>query len=186
MKFWIATLSSAALLAGLHAQADESVQIVTRPGPGVVVAVAADEAGQAEQLYTIHRDRVNLVRHHRVVEPAAVISRELAEQPVYPHLAQLRMDHTIIYVDPNYDYRAKRPGRLDEGHSILRAQRLYHALNRKPVEIVTNPRGHEAMHERTPTPRAIFLRPEATPRPDKHQSPRVLHKSDARPMARAD
>ena len=66
--------------------------------------------------YSQHGDRVvtrqvnaNATRMVHVVQrqvayPSAVVSRTLHEQPVYTHLAEVRVDHQTIYMDPEVDY----------------------------------------------------------------------------------
>jgi len=85
--------------------------------------------------------QVVVIERH-VVEPAAVISRELAQQPVHPHLIEVfifgegQQGSSTIYLDPDVDYINQGYLKLDEGHSINRAQRLARSLRGRPGMIV--------------------------------------------------
>jgi len=62
--------------------------------------------------------------HQPVLAAAATVSRGLAEQPVYPHLAEVQVDQTRVLIDPHRSYR--RPtGGIDEDHFIRRAKRVH-------------------------------------------------------------
>jgi hypothetical protein len=58
-----------------------------------------------------------------ITNSAATVSRGLSEQPVRPFMIEVRVGNTTTFIDPDVDYRGTGPGKLDEGHWIIRAQR---------------------------------------------------------------
>lgn len=76
-----------------------------------------------------------------IVEPAAVVSRELSEQPTRPWLIEVRRPGRSLqmFLDPQENYERQGPNPIDENNSILRAQRIGNALRNPGVQIV---RGH--------------------------------------------
>ncbi|MEX0887483.1 MAG: hypothetical protein WD009_13695 [Phycisphaeraceae bacterium] len=136
--------------------------------------------------------RASHVVFRPVVEPAATVSRALAEQPTFLHLAEVRLNQTTILVDPEKPLR-----RLDESHEIRRAQRMFLSRQALPARVIRPPHASQPRAERLPrdlvVPRAVFFRPDALdrqpgpapaperspapaparPRPDRH--PEVLH-----------
>jgi hypothetical protein len=75
----------------------------------------------------------------RVVEPAAVVGRDLAEQPVRTDLVELQVVNTTIYLDPDADYEHQGVNPIDEDHRILKAQRLARSLLARPARVLRNP-----------------------------------------------
>ncbi len=118
---------------------------------------------------------VTLVQR-QVAEPAAVVSRELSQQPVHPHLIELKVAQTTTYIDPAKDYQFQNGNPIDQNHSILRAQRLHAALNAPGVVIVRNPRAAEVEDQMIRAdeiqPRAILqLPPRPGQQPQKQDQP---------------
>jgi hypothetical protein len=96
----------------------------------------------------------------RVVEPAAVVSRAVAEQPVFAHLAEVRVGVTSVLVDPKVNYLDDEPGSIDAQHSIVKAQRAYMARQAAPTRVI---RGGAVREYESGVlgvmPRAILLKP---------------------------
>ncbi|MFP4145365.1 MAG: hypothetical protein ACLFV3_09490 [Phycisphaeraceae bacterium] len=128
------------------AQAD-GARIVTRDGPDV-------EPERIPLRDPVRRD-VYVVRRP-VAEPAAVVPERIAEQPVYTHLVELQVVNTPILIDPDRDFVNKYKGGLDEGHSLVEAQRIWRARQARPARIIRNP-AFEADSELTPRPRPSMI-----------------------------
>ncbi len=61
----------------------------------------------------------------QVTVPSATVSPALADQPVHPHLIEVKVNNTTVYLDPDEDYEHQHPvGVLDRNHFIPKAQRL--------------------------------------------------------------
>ena len=56
-----------------------------------------------------------------VHEPAAVVSRALAVQPVWPHLIELEVANSTVYLDPQSEDLKLQLHRLGRGHSFRKA-----------------------------------------------------------------
>lgn len=116
------------------AQAGEGIdrtqaRVVTRDSPGLQRAPVRREA-----LASPRREHVRIV-HRRVLEPAATVSRELSEQPVRPHLAELEVVHTRVFVDPK-QHLGRRTGGIDHNHSLHRAQRRWFDEQARPARVI--------------------------------------------------
>ena len=128
---------------------------------GAAAAVALANNGPAT--VTRHDIRTNTGQSHvhvvtrPVVEPAATVSRELAEQPVHPYLIEVQMGTTRIMLDPEKNYHNKPgPGYLDQNHSILKAQSRAIGLKTDRVIIYRGtPKNADAHDEK---PRMIMFR----------------------------
>ncbi|MFA9479868.1 hypothetical protein ACERK3_16415 [Phycisphaerales bacterium AB-hyl4] len=149
------------LLAPMHdasAQDRTRPHVVTRDGP--VAEADTPSTVQRLPIDTNRPEGPQLIRR-QIVEPAAVVSRALSEQPVLPHLAEVRVGGVTVLVDPQVDYR--RPtGGIDKNHTIIRAQRLHQAAQpASPARVVRHHHADQPDPSATtrPTPRAIFLRP---------------------------
>lgn len=101
-------------------------------------AVITRSGVQRIAIHHPRRDRVELVER-RVVEPAAVVSRALSEQPVYLHEVQLDVINTPISVDLSANYTDERHGGLDDNHSIVKAQRIARSLRANQARVVRSP-----------------------------------------------
>ena len=85
-----------------------------------------------------HSRRIYVVQR-KVVEPSAVVSRELAEQPVYQHLAEVQIGNaTPILLDTEKNYYRQGVNCIDDNQFLVRAQRLHRHLNRKGAYVVKN------------------------------------------------
>lgn len=134
-----------------------------RPVPGVVrVPLSPD------------RERI-LIIQRPVVEPAAVVSKELSQQPVYTHVAYVQVVNTPITVDPDDNFRRKTGG-IDEHHYLREAQRQFRNAQAKPARVYWGARAR--VHRPQPltiAPRAILLQPGRLDqdRPDGQQQPTI-------------
>ena len=129
-----------------------------------------------------------------VARRAATVSRELAQQPTYPHLARVRVATTTILVDPEANYIDRPWGGFDRGLYIARAQRLARSLWNRPVvrtyrneappvvgNVENRPLDRPGVILYSPLP-GRELAPEANPAP---QAPRREVKPDRQRMARS-
>jgi hypothetical protein len=87
--------------------------------------VADEVSPSGVRIYRIDEgvDRRAAIVVRPITHPAATVSRELSEQPVRPHMIEVRVGQTTTFLDPTANYRGSRPGSLDEGHWILRSQK---------------------------------------------------------------
>jgi hypothetical protein len=126
--------------------ADGPVTVIGRAEPGLVVPMhRAAPAHELIQISTMNRHVVGLM---------------VQEDVVAPELAQLQMGNQPIFVDPDRNY-GRRTGGIDDGHSIMRAQRAYKAMTARDTAYVIR-RGElaPAMDRAMIVPRAILLRPD--------------------------
>lgn len=88
--------------------------------------------------YQVDPDSVRRVQiiTRQIVEPSAVVSPELSDQPVHPHLIEVRVVNLTIYLDPDADYLHQGYSSIDDKHFIIEAQRLYRSLNAKPARVI--------------------------------------------------
>lgn len=135
--------------------ADGPVTVVGRAAPGLVMPMHAPAPShRLVQIYSFHRDAVGV----RVQDDA-----------MYPELVQLQMNNVPIHIDPDNDY-IRREGGMDQGHSIMRAQRAYKAMNAQDTAYVIRREGLEPMMDHSViTPRAILIRPDYLQRRDGQQ-----------------
>jgi len=143
---------------------DAQVTVIGRAEPGLVVPMHRADAGhKLIQISNMNRHAVGLMNQYDMPEPEVI---------------QLQMGNQPIFVDPDRDY-ARTTGGIDEGHSIIRAQRAYKALTAKDTAYVIR-RDLKAMPERKMiVPRAILLRPDFMQRraPQQPAAPTPLHKA---------
>lgn len=131
--------------------------VIGRPAAGVVCHPLASPVREQHAAVLVDRP---------VVEPAATVSRALSEQPVHPYLAELKLVHTTIYIDPRKNYMDGPLGGLDRNHDIVKAKSLYLSLHARPAHVVRRP----ATAARTPDPatiqpKVILFRPDVLDRP---------------------
>lgn len=115
------------------------------------------------------REAVGLI-FERVYVREATVDRLVSETPALPHLARVQMGSTTILVDPNIDYLSKSPGRIDENHSIIRAQRMFKALAPNRSYVVRGlPRPESAVDVDAIRPSAIIQKPNLFDKPRKDE-----------------
>lgn len=141
-------------LAAIASADNHGVQVVTRASgmhsdQVVMHPVVSTPASHVEHVVT-----------RSVVEPAAVVSRGLAMQPVHPHLIEVKIDHSTIYLDPQVDYlRQDRYSIMPKNYLTMALQRhskMAASMNR----IVRNPLAHGMQREVQVQPRMIILKPD--------------------------
>ena len=142
----VVSMSATALFAGGPRDRTEA-HVVTRSGP------AASEQVRYVSPTTPRRDKVHIV-HRPVVEPAATVSRDLSEQPVRPHLAELVVVNTPITVDPHQDFR-RATGGIPQDHYLWEAQRQWLNDHAKPARVIQRPAAPQRRAE-TIQPRAVI------------------------------
>ncbi len=131
-------------------------QVVTRSSGMRTAQVVRSSAS------TLPGSRVSYIVTRGIVEPAAIVSRQLANQPVYTHLAEVQVDHATVYIDPDVDYRRQnRHMVMPDNHWLMEAQRAQNVVAAKQrSRIVTNPNGvHGGPHPYV-SPRMIILKPD--------------------------
>jgi len=126
---------------------------------------AATAAALASSPTTVTRDKIRSntggthveIVTRKVVEPDATVDRPLAEQPVMPHLIEVKMGTMRVLLDPQKDYHNREgAGYLDGNHSLLKAQS---AAIGKRIGKVTITRGTGSTHDAdAPEPAMILYR----------------------------
>lgn len=105
-----------------------------------------------------------------VLVPEATVDPAVSETPALPHLVKMKVGQTTTYIDPHVDYLSARPGRLDEGHSIIRAQRMHLALQGGRGYTVRSP--HAMVSDETAEPirpSAVIMKPNLLNKPRKDE-----------------
>jgi len=129
----------------LPALADGQVSVIGRAEPGLVVPMHQSRpAHELIQISTVRRDVVGLMTQHDM--PA-------------PEVIQLQMGNQPIFVDPDRHY-GRTTGGIDDGHSIMRAQRAYKAMTARDTAYVIRRDLTPAPERKMIVPRAIILRPD--------------------------
>lgn len=185
----IAGVLAVAGLAGTS-DANDNAFIITNRGLAVyssATQLRVNPSPYFRQLGEPERDAVGLI-HAPVLVPEATVDPAVADTPALPHLAKLKVGETTVLIDPRANYQGKEPGGLDEGHSIIRAQRLHEQLRPRGAYVI---RRGEASAPDTGwiQPRAILLRPDLLEQLKKHQGMPVTpkpQKIDRRQMVMAD
>lgn len=121
-----------------------------------------------------------------VVEPAATVSRALAQQPVWPHLVEVFMlgegsgGASTIYLDPDVDYENQGSMRLDRNHFINRAQRTANQLRRRPARVIWGAQHTQPTRTPAVAPAFILERPQPATPQRKHRldNPKLVRSSD--------
>ncbi len=131
--------------------ADGPVTVVGRAAPGLVMPMHAPAPShRLVQIHSFHRDAVGV----------------MMDDDANHGLVHLQMSQTPIYIDPDNDY-IRREGGLDQGHSILRAQRAYKAMTAQDTAYVIRRESMQpVMQPSAITPRAILIRPDYMERRD--------------------
>lgn len=134
---------------------------------GSVAPLMADvEVITAHRLSRGDHARVYVVTRPIVV-PAATVSRELSEQPVRPHLVEVQLVNTTIFLDPDADYVNTGVNRIDENHSLIKAQRLARSLRAyaNSVRVIHGMDAHEVINPHAIRPSMIMMKPRLGPAP---------------------
>jgi len=135
-----------------------AVMGVASPLMAGVRVITGHDLRQGEQ------SRVTVVTRP-VAVPAATVSRELSQQPVHPHLIEVRYVNTTLYLDPNADYIHQGVNRIDDNHSLVKAQRLGRSLRAKGVTVIYGSPQRAALDPMNIEPRAVIMRPMRGPVP---------------------
>lgn len=141
---------------------DSPVMVIGRAAPGLTVPMhQAAPRHKLIQISTMHRHVVGIMVRDDVVAPD-VIHLQMGMQP--------------IYLDPDRNYRRDIGGGIDAGHSIMRAQRAYHAINAEHAYVIRRGELKPISNIGTIMPRAILLRPDylerRTPQPAPEAAPK--------------
>ena len=172
----LALLSSAALCAVAATAMGEPV--IHRAGGGQLTVEHAIHHVPTRHAYVVTR--------HWVVAPAAVIGRELAEQPTYSHLVELRLVNTTVLIDPKENYQRQNVFQVDENQFLVKAARLANSLRKGKARIVRRPDATGVMQSEKQQFVPIMVIPK--PRPDAPAIPSVPApaENDKPLIARAD
>ncbi len=117
------------------------------------------------------------VTQRDTVAPAAVVKATLSRQPVHPHLVEVQVGHTTIFLDPSTDpTRQHRYAHMTQPNYLTAALQRHEAITRGKVTS-TYGRVYRANKHRMVYPRMIFL-----PRPQLGKpAPRVTPKGAPMP-----
>ncbi|MBI1338388.1 MAG: hypothetical protein GC164_15710 [Phycisphaera sp.] len=129
------------------AEADHTARIVTPPSRARI------GDGRNYDTYVINRN---------IVDRSSVVSRSLSEQPVRPHLIEVRVVNQTIYLDPKSEDFQEMLRRLPANHSIRQAFAVWSAQVNNGARIVTNnpnETGDMAMGVTNPQPLMILEKP---------------------------
>ena len=176
----IATAGAALALPLVAADAYGSGQ----PGAYVVTRDASAQPAAGPQVRHVsvdpQREFTAELVVRRVVEPAAVVPRELAEQPTFTHLAEVHMGIQNIYVDPKRDDLSK----LHPDHDIRKAVRRFQTRPPGTAQVIWGSHA-EGVRGEGPQPvvrpRAVIYRPDAlgpAPQPGREDLPEVLDEAE--------
>lgn len=105
-------------------------------------------------------DSTRLVKvvQRQVVQPAAVVSAALSDQPVHAHLVEVQVGHTEIFIDPRVDHLRQSPHTTMQRSFITAALQRHHRETRSHATTV---HGRQARPmKRMIRPRMIILRPD--------------------------
>jgi hypothetical protein len=146
----------AAAASARHAQAENAAYVVTKPHPGIQ---STPTSAAGELPVSADQPGVTVVTNP-IVNPAATVSRDLSQQPTRPDLATVRVGVTTIHIDPDRNYTDGTRNRLDQNHSLVRAQRLFKSLHARKAYVVVNEQVRAAVGNRAadgePQPRIII------------------------------
>jgi hypothetical protein len=132
-----------------------ATQLRVNPHPGFV------------QIGHPQRDAVGLI-HQPVLVREATVDPRVSATPALPHLARVQMGTQTILVDPNVNYLSKAPGRIDENHSIVRAQRMFNHLASQGGRTYFGQPRQDAIDPAEIRPSAVILRPNLLDEPQRH------------------
>ena len=94
-----------------------------------------------------------------VVEPAAMVSRELSDQSTWVGLIEVRRTPgLVVYLDPKADYIRQGDGPIGEDHFIVKAQRQGRSISAPGVTVYRS--GKQSSPQRVVRPSMILLKPE--------------------------
>ena len=106
-----------------------------------------------------------------VVEPRAVVNRYLSNQPVHPHLIEVQVAHTTVYLDPSVDYlRQHRHSTMTERNYITAALQQYQSRTRSRARVIHARRYRPSKRAAGAHPEMILL-----PRPDRQWTTPKAH-----------
>lgn len=152
-------LCAVALALGLAARADAGGYILDRDGNRTELAPATAYDDPIIPLYAFAENHVGLVKG-------------------VDDYAALYVPHTTVYIDPNKPYAARQlyarhPGRLDHNHSLVRAQRAYHALHAPKGQVIRRVDPQRNGDQRQIRPVMIIYKPDALDRRREQPGPKA-------------
>jgi hypothetical protein len=149
----------------------------------VLAFAGAAEARPGTRSYTVTHSRPGRaavrgtqVITRRVVEPAATVGRQLSEQPVHPHLIEVRVVNATVWLDPDKDYIRQGHYKIDENHHIPAAQRLARSLMALPARTYWGSMDSQSALVNGVKPHMILMKPQfrhaPAPKPDRSEQER--------------
>ncbi len=134
-------------------------------GAGGALAMAREHSPSylAIEGAKLDRSKVHLV-DRRLVESAAVVAHDLSEQPVRPHLMELRVIGQPVYIDADSPDTREMMNELPAGHRYLKALAAWHS--RQPytkARVVTKAPKHQQHVAGPIEPRLIIQKPNLQP-----------------------
>jgi len=140
---------------------DAPVMVIGSAGPGLVVPMhQAAPSHRLIQISTMHRHVVGVM---------------VQEDVVAPEVVQLQMGNQPIFVDPDRNY-GRTTGGIDDGHTIMRAQRAYHAMNKGNAYVIRRVEMQPMADHSMIMPRAILMRPDYLERRAPQSAPEAAPK----------
>lgn len=133
------------IFAGAVASCVTAAPLMAGSGP-----VAYRASDQNPRVYVVTRP---------IVEPAATVSRALSEQPVRPFMIEVKIVNTTTFLDPLTDLQYQGVGKIDDDHSLLKAQRLGRAMMSSGVMTYRGRAVEPALAGGAPTPSMILMKP---------------------------
>ncbi len=106
------------------------------------------------------RSRTARVVTRHVVDRAALVSRDLSEQPVHPHLIEVQVVNTTIWLDPDKDYIRQGFYNIDENQHVPAAQRLALSLRAPRARTYWGSRSRAYDSQHTIRPFMILMKPQ--------------------------
>jgi len=149
-----AGLTAAALSLGLCTAAHAGGSIVVNTGAQVIQAPSGQGAYD-DGLLPLHAHTTAHVALDRDVIGSAA----------------LYTNHHTTYIDPQNPYRRPRGSRLDQGHSIHRAQRLYNSLHALPTRVIRRAPEVVVERDREVRPVLIMLKPDYLRKQEQQRRP---------------
>ncbi len=146
-SFWVGTWI-ASIAAGAAVMSPSDLLAANRPGAHAVTHSRPIRTRTAQAI----------TRH--VVDSASVVSRELSDQPVHPHLIEVQVVNVTVWLDPEKDYIRQGFYKIDENHHIPAAQRLAWSLRAPRARTYWGSNSGTYDSQRTIRPFMILMKPQ--------------------------
>ena len=112
---------------------------------------------------------------------ATTVSCALGDQPVHPHLIEVQVVNTTIWLDLKKDYIRQGHYKIDENHFIPAAQRLARSLRAGHAYTIWGSQRQVQERSKTIHPHMILMKPKFRHLPQPRQAPPVVPGSERSP-----